>query len=224
MKRKVNKRVPDKILVLGAGIYGRPFIEHGKVVLVQPTILPDAYLWDEIKLVVFTGGADVDPSMYKDKIHHTTHSDINRDKMEEEYYHQAVKFDVPMVGICRGSQFLTVMNGGVLIQNVTNHAIVGNHSIITKGGKTVEVTSTHHQMMFPKKDYEVLAHAQGLSTEYAMGATTAHPKTGTHTTDEPEVVWYNKTNTLAVQFHPEYMNGDSGGYLYFQELLKEYVL
>ena len=220
-----KKAVPDKILILGAGVYGRPFTDHGKVVLCNRYELPDEYNWKEIKLVVFTGGNDVDPTMYKDYRHPKTNSNVQRDHMEKEYFDTALKNKVPMVGICRGSQFLTVMNKGSLVQHVTGHGLVGTHSIKTKEGKQVEVTSTHHQMMFPKgDDYTVLAWAEGLSKQYELGSTVAHPKTGDTSTKEPEVVWYNKTNSLAVQYHPEYMETDSGGYKYFQELLKEYVL
>jgi len=222
MAKKVKNK-KTKILILGSGVYGRPFQGFGDVSLLQRFSLADDHDWSKIKLVVFTGGADVDPSMYKEKIHPKTCSDINRDKVEAEYYHAAIKNKVPMVGICRGSQFLTIMNGGSLVQHVTKHAIAGTHSISTKDGETIEVTSTHHQMMFPKGNYKMLAWAHGLSHQYEFGATTAHSKNGTFM-KEPEVVWFPKAKSLAVQFHPEYMNSDSLGYLYFQDLLKEYVL
>lgn len=223
LKRK--KKVPDKILVLGVGVYGRPFTEHGKVILSNAIDLPDVYNWTEIKMVVFTGGHDVDPTLYKDSRHPKTRSNINRDHMEKEYFETALKYNIPMVGICRGAQFLTVMNKGSLVQHVTGHGIVGTHPIKTKDGKRVEVTSTHHQMMYPKGDkHEVIAWAEGLSQRYEMGNTTAYPKTGDKSTEEPEVVWFKNTDCLAVQYHPEYMEEDSGGYKYFQELLKEYIL
>jgi len=218
---KKDKKV--KILVLGSGIYARPFKELGDIILVSGKTQPEAYNWGEVKLVVFTGGADVDPSMYNEKIHKSTHSDIHRDNMEKKYYHQALRSGVKMVGICRGSQFLTVMNGGSLIQHVYSHAIQGTHSITTNDGEQVEVTSTHHQMMYPKGRFKLLAWASGLSKQYETGVTTAYTKKG-NKTDEPEAVWYGNTNTLAVQFHPEYMNEDTGGYKYFQKLLKEYIM
>ena len=219
-----KKKVEDKrthVLVLGAGIYARPFLPHGEISLVSPLTIPDRYDWRDIKLVVFTGGADVDPSLYSERPHPKTYSDIERDKLEQDYYHAAVKGKIPMVGICRGAQFLTVMNGGSLVQHVDNHAVVGTHPIFTDKGKEVKVTSTHHQMMYPKGKFKMLAWAKGLSNKYQTGRGTVTPKT---LVDEPEVVWYGNTKSLAVQFHPEYMNEDSGGFKYFQELIKEYVL
>ena len=33
------------------------------------------------------------------------------------------------VGVCRGSQFLCVMNGGLLVQDVGYHGVFGTHAI-----------------------------------------------------------------------------------------------
>jgi len=66
-----------------------------------------------------------------------------------------------MVGICRGSQFLTVMSGGRLFQDVSGHAIMGTHLIKFKDGSSLGITSTHHQMMNPfylsKNEYDLIA-------------------------------------------------------------------
>jgi len=210
------------ILVLGSGIYARPFLEYGNVILVEPnTLYDDGHDWEKVKMVVFTGGHDVDPSLYSETKHSKTNSNLRRDRIEQEYYHAAIKRKLPIVGICRGSQFLTVMNGGSLIQHVNNHAIEGTHTITTTGLKDIEVTSTHHQMMYPKGKYSMLAWAKGLSNKYQTGRGSVRPKM---LVDEPEVVWYPTTKSLAVQFHPEYMNSDSGGYKYFQSLIKEYLV
>jgi len=220
MSHKVKK---DTIIVLGSGIYARPFQEFGKIQLVQGYCLPDELDWNTIKLVVFTGGADVDPTMYEDDKHPSTYSDIHRDKMEAEFYMTALTEEVPMAGICRGSQFLTVMNGGSLVQNVDSHAIAGTHAITTEEGDTVQVTSTHHQMMFPKGKYKILAWANGLSSKYEFGKYVARNKEK-EPTQEPEAVWYEDTLSLAVQFHPEYMPVDSLGYMYYQSLIKDYLV
>ena len=218
----MSQKAKTKILVLGSGIYARPFENHGDCVLVQGHNMPDEYDWDAVKLVVFTGGEDVDPSLYGDFQHESTMSNLNRDKVEEEFYKHAFLYGVPMVGICRGSQFLTVMNGGKLVQDCDNHAIAGTHTITAKGKvNTIDVTSTHHQMMIPVGNFNVLAHANGLSSHYQKANVKVIPK---EAVEEPEVVWYPNTGSLAVQFHPEYMEADSQGYQYFQELLGEYIL
>jgi len=212
----------NKILIIGNGLYARPFIEHGECVFGDNFKIPEDFKWDDIKLVVFTGGPDVDPNIYKHPKHPSTISDLQRDKMDSEYYFTARRNEIPIVGICRGAQFLTVMNGGTLIQDVFNHAISGTHTIIDREGNRIEVTSTHHQMMNPSGKYELLAWASGLSPVYYTGHGKWYPKNNKHI--EPEVVWFPKSKSLAVQYHPEKMNKDTLGYQYFQNLLKEYVL
>lgn len=45
-------------------------------------------------------------------------------------YNNAKRLQIPMVGICRGAQFLNVMAGGKMIQHVEGHAIHGTHEIV----------------------------------------------------------------------------------------------
>ena len=61
-------------------------------------------------LVLFAGGEDVDPSLYNEKPHTTTYSNINRDISEKKIYQKAKYLGIPCIGICRGNQFLCVMN------------------------------------------------------------------------------------------------------------------
>ena len=225
MAAKSKKVKANKILIIGAGVYARPFQSFGQCILSSDLATATDFDWDTLKTVVFTGGHDVHPEMYGEKKHRTTQSNIFRDKRERTFFDMCKLRKIPMVGICRGGQFLNVMNGGRLMQNVYNHAIVGTHSIFTKEGERIEVTSTHHQMMWPKGEYDLLAWADGLSPSYETGKGVIRPKKskGSDSFSEPEVVYFKNTKSLAVQFHPEYMNEDTGGYLYFQKLLKEYI-
>ena len=52
-------------------------------------------------IVIFTGGEDVDPSLYGCKKHATTFSNIDRDKEEIKMFKQ-IRPDQLAVGICRG--------------------------------------------------------------------------------------------------------------------------
>src|SRR5574344_1685246 len=75
-------------------------------------------------IVFFTGGEDVSPSLYGEKAHRTTFANKKRDIVEMEVFNLIKdNSDILKLGVCRGSQFLTVMNGAKLVQNVNNHAI-----------------------------------------------------------------------------------------------------
>lgn len=215
----------NTILVLGGPVYARPFIQHGKIHMLDPsTMVPAMVDLSRVKLVVFTGGADVHPAMYGEAKNPRTISTPDRDYKEQALFDRINKRKIPMVGICRGAQFLTVMNGGSLIQHVTNHTITGTHRICTVDGEQIEVTSTHHQMMNPSGLYNVLAWAEGLSSRYEGGDSGVKMRQTRQGVKEPEVVYYDITKSLAVQFHPENMNQDTNGYKYFQKLLTEYVI
>src|SRR5574343_347632 len=76
---------------------------------------------EKADLVCFTGGEDVSPSLYGEQRHPRTYHNMNRDDRETELFNQCLKNQTPMVGICRGGQFLNVMNGGKMYQDVSHH-------------------------------------------------------------------------------------------------------
>lgn len=104
---------------------------------------------EEADILAFSGGADIDPSLYGEQTHWSTHSWPERDHAE---YEDLLMFQAlgksKVIGICRGAQFLTAITGGKLIQNVNNHAGY-SHVIHTFDGQDVRVNSVHHQMCLP---------------------------------------------------------------------------
>lgn len=56
---------------------------------------------EEADIVMFTGGEDVDPSLYGCEKHPTTYSNISRD-LEEKAVFEKVRSDQLCVGVCRG--------------------------------------------------------------------------------------------------------------------------
>lgn len=174
---------------------------------------------------MFTGGEDVDPSLYGCAKHPTTHSNIQRD-LEEKAVFDKVRTDQLCIGICRGSQFLCVMNGGKLIQNVSRHAIFSTHEIVAPRNSMDrhEITSTHHQMQYPfnlekDRDYRVLYFAVRRS-EYYEGDGIENPPC------EPEIVLYTVTGKpicLAIQGHPEMMRPEAPIWEMLNRLVDQYI-
>lgn len=175
---------------------------------------------DSCDIIVFTGGADVDPDLYGHEKHFTTHICAERDKAEVEIYNLGKRLGKKMIGICRGAQFLHVMNGGKLVQDCDGHAIGGRHSMhCVATGMTYMVTSTHHQQM----DHgvgEVIGYANITSRQVRW---LEDGKKFNHTLAkcayrDLEVVWHADTNCLCYQPHPEYdIGGDT--HKHFFELL-----
>jgi gamma-glutamyl-gamma-aminobutyrate hydrolase PuuD len=181
---------------------------------------------DDADLIQFTGGADVSPSYYGSLTHPRTVYDIRRDVKEKDLYMMnRVHFQIPMTGICRGGQFLNVMNGGQMYQHVDNHAIGGTHNTLDlRTGETIPVSSTHHQMMKP------LLHPTNCEV---IGGNLVPLSTFKQTVDvhgdieevqegaDIEVVHYPNTKSLCFQPHPEYMNEDHPCQVWYFNLLEE---
>lgn len=176
---------------------------------------------DDADIVCFTGGEDVNPHYYGERCLSSTHYNDERDQFEFEIFGEAIALQKPMIGICRGAQFLNVANGGSLYQHVDNHAISLGHDIlhIANGEVIPGVTSTHHQQMIPAKGAEIIAVA--CESKLKMTATTTmerdHPAN-----DDIEVLWYADTQCLCFQPHPEFTRGNTRKY--FLELVDNYIL
>lgn len=186
-----------KVFVVGSALHYANFIKDVELV----DNMEDA------EVVLFTGGEDVDPSLYGKEKHSTTRSNIIRDRAEKEVFDK-VRPDQVCLGICRGSQFLCVMNGGLLVQDCENHALYTTHRIMPLMGNTMyHITSTHHQMQYPynlyNNDYHVLYVSERRSHYYEGDGI---DEDTIRQYGEPEIVAYHvdgKPNCLAVQGHPE---------------------
>lgn len=203
-----------RIFLIGGNIaYQRMFNDLGFI------IEDDIYSAD---VLCFTGGADVNPELYGEEQHPLTFIHPERDVEEIALFKFALNRRIPMVGICRGAQFLHVMNGGRLWQDVDNHAINGTHKatdVLT--GETVMVTSTHHQMMeYKHGEGELVCKADVSFSKTSVVNGKPHTTIATRNIDV-EVMYHKQTRCLCFQPHPE-LEGAESTYLYFKNLLERY--
>ncbi len=203
---------------------------------------------EEADFICFTGGEDVSPDLYGERPLAKTFFSAQRDMFDTAAYMRAKtrfkgEFEKPCVGICRGAQFLNVMNQGKMWQDVDWHTAshhIWDPSIL----KRIFVTSTHHQQMIPHADAELVAYCAishskerfGFSWEAVVNTQMiqADPKyyTGIQITDNPakpvpyeldvEVLWYPATKDLCFQPHPE-LQGAKECREYFFSLLDKYL-
>lgn len=165
--------------------------------------------YDEADIIIFPGGNDIAPELYGEKASMFTQSPIyKRDDKEIYFYNRAVKDGKFIIGICRGNQLLTVLNGGKLIQHVTHHH--QSHTCKTIDGKPIYTNSIHHQMAYPwnmdKRDYKLIAWTEGISEIYLNGENTdvEFPTEAFNEGKviEPEIIYFPNTKCLGIQFHP----------------------
>ena len=157
-----------------------------------------------IDLVLFTGGEDVDPGIYNENIGKRTHINKSRDKKEMDTFYKFQNHSF-MLGVCRGSQMLTVLNGGKLIQHVEGHC--RDHSMILNNKLRYTITSSHHQMLYPfnlkEKDYELVAYSEYFQSNTYLNGDNEEIELSKDFL-EPEIVYYKNTNALCIQGHPEW--------------------
>ena len=88
-------------------------------------------LLDLVDGLLFTGGADIDPTIFGDvEIHPKTYGvSPVRDRFELELIREAAERDIPTLCICRGIQVMNVAFGGTLYQDVADqYSAELNHS------------------------------------------------------------------------------------------------
>ncbi len=158
---------------------------------------------------VFTGGHDVSPEIYgEEKLPECAETSIERDTVEKMILEEVLDMDKPVLGICRGLQFINAALGGTLYQDLKTyfpsdvrhrqkapydapiHSVeiykdTPLYEILGKG--TIDVNSCHHQAVKDVSDkVRVMAKApDGLVEAFYM--------------PDKKFVW-------ACQWHPEYLH------------------
>lgn len=166
----------------------------------------------EADVIMFSGGADVSPELYGER-NRASFCNYARDERCIKLFKS---FAVPKIGICRGAQFLNVVSGGKMWQDVDNHT----QSHMVRDQRTQReyfCTSTHHQMMRPGPDAQVVGIASPSRSINRVSDTVVEKFPST----DIEVLWYETTNSLCFQPHPEY-SGHPECTQYFAELVAEF--
>ncbi len=139
--------------------YVRYFEKFGVTLLPIPNVsenLDNYFDKIPIKAIILSSGNDVNPQLYNARLKNEDFS-IERDKTEKRLIELSIKRKLPLLGICRGMQFINVYFGGSLIQNVKDKTGISHvaitHSIRITDNRTTEfmniksaiVNSYHNQ-------------------------------------------------------------------------------
>ncbi len=176
----------------------------GTAVVLPPAAAADAEVLERLDAVVFAGGADLDPGLYGEEPHaETTGLRPERDAAEVPLMKAALDRDVPLLGICRGMQVLSVVRGGSLVQHLPDAVgherhrpapgTYGLHDVRLEPGSLahrllgdrVSVPSYHHQGLASPGDLSVTGWADDETPEvvedpslrFALGVLW-HPEAG----------------------------------------------
>ncbi|MEK7748292.1 MAG: gamma-glutamyl-gamma-aminobutyrate hydrolase family protein [Nitrospirota bacterium] len=140
----------------------------GNPVLLPPELFQVEPLLQRLDGIIFSGGGDILPSIYKGSAHPKIYGiDVKRDQAEMALFKSAVALQLPILGICRGIQMMNVALGGTLIEHISDqgsnlirHRLPGDKkcshlvrvspdSLLGKifGEIEMEVPSFHHQAL-----------------------------------------------------------------------------
>jgi putative glutamine amidotransferase len=192
--------------------YVRAIRDHGGIPYPLYPGVPD-FEFTDLDGLLLTGGGDIHPNYFGAAWDPTLKSvDKERDELEIPLCQQALEADLPIFGICRGIQIMSVAMGGNLYQDIPSkypkealpHKIrVGDaqheiqiepNSLLSElvGKNTEEVNSSHHQAV-DRIGGEFVVTAQSADGIIEAIEDRSNMKNG------------SKKFVLGVQYHPERM-------------------
>jgi putative glutamine amidotransferase len=203
----------NKPLYVAEGLIVDRVAQAGGAPVVLPAIDSPALVevWaDHIQGLVLSGGADVSPGTYGEAPAHPDWAgQPARDAFELALYRACRSRGVPVLGICRGCQLINVAEGGSLWQDLTtmregsllhrsqelydalgHRVTVEPRSLLGRviGAAEVSVNSIHHQAI---KQLAPALEAAAFAPDGVIEG----------------VVHRQTEDVLAVQWHPEWMDG-----------------
>lgn len=211
----------NKIYLVGGSIYSSYLNWIFDMGIVQ------TYDINEATLGFFAGGDDVSPNLYNQEKGSWTYNNPKRDENELKDYNYFLKKNIPLIGVCRGGQFLTVMNGGLLVQHSRHPS---QHEMITNEGSLLVSSDHHQQFLIDSKytdlqeniDYDLIGWTNKLSPIHLNGNDDDYKFGDDY--KEPDVVFYKKNKHLAIQNHPEWMSMTSESTYFHQKLVDKLLI
>jgi putative glutamine amidotransferase len=162
---------------------------------------------------LLTGGIDVAPSYYDGPENYPYKPDAflpERDEFEKLIYQYSQMHKIPVLGICRGMQYINILEGGKVLEDI------GEANQIHKKEATDKVHQLnigHNSMLYAiigaKKGIVNSAHHQGVTKHNLSNNLIANSYADTADQLIEGLEFKDKTDKsfmLAVQWHPERMN------------------
>jgi len=147
----------------------------------------EQYFDKEVGLVVFSGGNNVDPSLYNGK---TNLDDVypERDKTEKKLFDIAIQRSIKVLGICRGFHAINVFLGGSVSHKIKGHTNQDHKLISGRVDLNNQITNSFHNQAITEYDLVGQGKVELLATS----------KDGL-----VEAVTNDERTLLGIQWHPE---------------------
>ena len=181
--------------------YSNALHSAGATAVILPYTFDD---WDILDGVLFAGGGDINPALGAydegDKGEAKSISDA-RDEFEARLFHAANERELPMLGICRGIQFLNFMHGGKALIDIPAAGYTENHIVkpfAVALHPIVPVEGTLAASMLKRRPAVASYHHQAVKTPGKGFTVSATSPEGVI-----EAIEHENGRVLAMQFHPE---------------------
>lgn len=176
---------------------------------------------EEVKLVMFTGGEDVHPSLYGGiDLYDLCMTNIYRDDREKAIFGFCMKHGIKVTGICRGIQFINVMAGGFMYQHINGHCNGMHDAYFPYDGITRKVTSTHHQLVGLPDTAIPIAWSSPSKSDIYIGPHGDKEAVPEH---EIESAIFPNINAMGVQYHPEMLEKDDPCVIHYVSMVSDFI-
>lgn len=153
--------------------------------------------------IILTGGGDVDPALYEASINNESLPiSPERDAIEGQLIDYALQANIPILGICRGMQFINVHFGGKLTRDLQAHDPGQLHK--TPGPHEITITNENlaNQMNTGERKLEVNSyHNHGILE--TMLADTLRSFAIFEELSLIEGLYHPTKPIIGIQWHPE---------------------
>lgn len=159
------------------------------------------------EIIILTGGGSIPNQFYKDG--HKGPMQANRDELEWMLMEYSMKNQIPILGTCRGLQYMNGFLGGRLtrLENLKEERPIGKeHSVTLGDGAKIYVNNYHNDGIFRKdvaKEFEVI----GLDLENGI----------------VEALYSKDLKWLGIQWHPERLMKDQFSKTKSNKLIEEFI-
>lgn len=150
--------------------------------------------------IVLSGGNNISPVLYKGKNKFTDDCSAARDRTEKTILSFAINKKIPILGICRGLQFINVYFGGKLIQDIRELPGAG-HFPGNKSHSVMIVDKSLGDILKKQKQKVNSFHNQGVNFDCL-----AKPLKAFAISDDNaliEGVYHQDLPIVGIQWHPE---------------------
>ena len=162
--------------------------------------------FDNIDLIILSGGGSV-PNKYLLNAKEKRIEQKNRDLLEADLLEFALLNKIPVIGICRGMQYINCLLGGLVSNLIVSHSTGVDHEIVTEIGEAYTINSFHNDgVLIANLSNELLSIAVDKKNQSLV-----------------EAFRHKSEKVLGIQWHPERKFSNVDGYNFTLSLLKEFI-